>query len=99
MELRTGNCSLHSDAKLVPATSSPLYVHFFGLARRAECLIHTAAEAAFLPPLDLPPEAIVALCALIALRYQDLRLSEMADNLFSRVPFPGHKAPFLRPIS
>ena len=44
MGLRTGNCSLHSDAKLVPATSSPLYVHFFGLARRAECLIHTAAE-------------------------------------------------------
>ena len=44
MGLRTGNCSIHSDAKLVPATSSPLYVHFFGLARRAECLIHTAAE-------------------------------------------------------
>ncbi len=44
MGLRTGNCSLHSDAKLVPATSSPLYVHFFGLARRAECLIHTPAE-------------------------------------------------------
>ena len=28
-----------------------------------------------------------------------LGLSEMADNLFSGIPFPGHRAPFLRPIS
>jgi len=35
----------------------------------------------------------------LALRNQDLRLTEMADNLFSGVPFPGHTAPFLRPIS
>ena len=35
----------------------------------------------------------------LARRYQDLRLSEMADNLFSSVPFPRQRAPFLRPIS
>ena len=35
----------------------------------------------------------------LVLRNQDLRLTEMADNLFIGVPFPGHRAPFLRPIS
>ena len=53
MGLRTGNCSLHSDAKIVPATSSPLYVHVFGLARRAECLIRTALRQRILEGSNL----------------------------------------------